>query len=142
MPTHTRIPAEKASSEPMAQIVAGSFPLKLFRTQIPIAMPAGVTKAKALARSNFLRSGTGEAVARESSSSRPDSSAGGKWWWWEWTESWRLEAWPRVAMQLPRAMPSKAWWKMITMERVMKKASPVTTRVKPITAGVRYQSAP
>lgn len=53
-----------------------------------------------------------------------------------------MEAWPRAAMQLPRAMPSKAWWKMITMERVMKKASPVTTRVKPITAGAYDTNQP
>jgi hypothetical protein len=37
---------------------------------------------------------------------------------------------------VPRAIPSKSWWKMMTMERVMKKESPATTRVIPITANV------
>lgn len=38
-----------------------------------------------------------------------------------------------AAMRDPRAMPSNIWWKRITMNRVMKKESPDTIRVRPIT---------
>ena len=39
------------------------------------------------------------------------------------------------AMHVPRATPSNIWWKRMTMKRVMKKLSPDTTRVMPMTGG-------
>lgn len=36
-------------------------------------------------------------------------------------------------MREPRARPSKNWWKTMTMKRVMKKESPETTSVTPMT---------
>jgi hypothetical protein len=41
---------------------------------------------------------------------------------------------PSAAMRVPSARPSNIWWKTITAKRVRKKASPETTRVRPITA--------
>jgi len=45
-PTHVKIPAESASSVPMAMMVLGSLPLKWSSVPIPMAMPIGVISAK------------------------------------------------------------------------------------------------
>lgn len=42
----------------------------------------------------------------------------------------------REAMHVPRARPSKSWWKRITMKSVVRKASEETVRVRPITVEV------
>ena len=44
---------------------------------------------------------------------------------------------PTVAIRVPSARPSKIWWKRMTTNNVMKKLSPATTKVRPITGNVR-----
>lgn len=54
-PTHSKIPALKALSVPIAIKVEGSLPLKEERTPMPIAMPIGVVTENALPRMAFFK---------------------------------------------------------------------------------------
>jgi hypothetical protein len=54
-PTHSKMPALKALSVPMAIKVEGSLPLKVERTPMPIAMPMGVVIENAPPRMAFFK---------------------------------------------------------------------------------------
>jgi len=45
---------------------------------------------------------------------------------------------PRAAIRVRRAMPSNIWWKVMTAERLRRKVSPATTRVRLITRWINF----
>lgn len=134
MPTQTRIPAEKASKVPIPIRVLGSLPLKLRRTAIPINIPRGVMKAKASAIKHLLRRPivvsspcevawtlVGSTLLAEETPSNKLAvvSLGLCPWQWLYVALFVDIGWPREAILLPRAIPSKNWWKAITMNNVI-----------------------
>ena len=136
-PTHTRIPAEKASRMPMARSVSRSEPLNWSSTPMPMAMPMGVTSAKAPARNILCLKDIGVPFFRglvALSDSSPELRFG------EADFSTCGSRMRTSAMREPSAMPSNIWWKRMTTKSVITYWSGETTRVRPITATVRQKA--
>jgi hypothetical protein len=78
IPTHAKIPADRASSVPIATMVLGSLPLNLLSTPMPMPIPMGVMSAKIPAMMHFC---IVDAAALGSSAMQVPSAIPSNIWW-------------------------------------------------------------